>query len=248
MITELGLHEIIETYLHSPYFEDKILALKIISDFGIEQHNGYLLELTYSKNYVVRTEALDSLIKLSVLDKLEFLKKYIYHISMWDINTFLKLSDDFEQHNIDYQGLINSEHPRVAVLGILLAGKNRRADLKETIKSKLGSEDEVLNTEAYRAYLSMADELSDFKYITGRFFPENEKIKQLIVESFKRCPDKIMSVVFLMNVVEKESLSLKTSAMKLLLEFDTAKIQYYKYSDSSEVIKAHNEAVDLHIN
>jgi hypothetical protein len=96
--------------------------------------------------------------------------------------------------------------------------------------------------------ITLADELSDFKYITGIFFGENEKIKQLIVESFKRCPDKIMSVVFLMNVVEKESLSLKTSAMKLLLEFDTTKIQYYKYSDSSEVLKAHNEAVDLHIN
>lgn len=248
MIGELGLHEVITTYLYSPYFEDKILAMKIISDFGIEEHNGYLLELTYNKNYVVRTEALDSLIKLSVLDNLEFLKNHIYQVSLWDINTILKISDDFEKQNIDYSGLINSEHLRVAALGILLAGKNERTDMKETIKSKLGSEDEVVNTEAYRAYLAMADQPSDFKYVMGKFFGEDEKIKQLIVESFKRCPDKVMSVVFLTNVVEKESLSLKTSAMKLLLEFDTTKFQYYQYSDSPEIIKAHNEAVDLYIN
>jgi hypothetical protein len=248
MIDELGLHEIIRTYLYSPYFEDKILAMKIISDFGIEEHNGYLLELTYSKNYVVRTEALDSLIKLSVLDNLEFLKNHIYQVSLWDINTILKISDDFEKQNIDYAGLINSEHPRVAALGILLAGKNERTDMKETIKSKLGSRDEIVNMEAYRTFLSMADQPSDFKYVIGKFFDENEKIKQLIVESFKKCPDKVMSIVFLTNVVEKESLSLKTSAMKLLLEFDTTKFQYYQYSDSPEVIKAHNEAVDLYIN
>jgi len=248
MLSELELDKLVGIYLHSPYLKDKILALKIISDFQIEGYNAYILKLTLRKNYILRTEAFISLIKLSVYDNLAFLKNYKELVSRWDMNNILKVSKEYKKNNIDYLNLIQSDFPRVGALGLLLANKHKRIDLKEIIKQKIGSKDDTLNNEAYLAFLSMADQVSDFEFVMEKFDCENSKNKQAIITSFTKCPDKSLATNFLMNVVENESLLLKTNALKLLMKIDANRVQSYKFSTNPDVLKAHKHVVDFYIN
>lgn len=248
MIIDLDFNKKITTYLRSPYLSDKILALKFISGFQLEGHTRQILKLTGSKNYVLRTEAFVSLIKLSVFEDLAFLKNHMRLVSFWDINAIVSITREFGKQKIDFESLILSASPRVSALGIVLASEYNRTEFKELIKSKLDSRDRILRNEAYQAFLSMADRTEDLEMVIGKFKGATTKIKQIIIRSFVKCPDPELATSFLMGVVEKESLNLKTLAMKVLIEINPTKVQFFKSSKDEEIQKAHMEAVDLYIN
>jgi hypothetical protein len=232
--------------------------MKIISEFELgmadifEFEDGgypeYIIQLTRKRNYVLRSEAFVSLIKLAVHDDLSFLIERKLPVSIWDMNIVLKIFKDLKINNINYAQLIESESPRVAALGILLANKHHRTDLKEAIFRKIGSKDGLLNFEAYAAFISMANSETDYNFLIEKFSKEDTMIKKAIVKSFISCPSIHLSKAFMIYVIEEESLPLKVEAMKILVQLDINRVNEYKNSENMDILKARNQIVDFNLN
>ena len=254
----LNLNNFIKTNLHSPYFRDKIFAMKIISEFQLGMKNvhdfennefhDYIIRLTKKRNYVLRTEAFVSLIKLAMQDDLSFLLDNELHVSIWDMNVVLKIFKDIKNNNINYASLIQSDSPRVAALGVLLANKHQKKEFKDLIYKKIGSEDGLLNFEAYAAYISMADNDSDYHFFMDKFTKEKPIIKRAIVKAFNNCTSKEIALAFLNKVIEQESLILKVEAMKILMQLDANKVNDYINSENIDILKARKQIVDFNLN
>ncbi len=258
ILKKMKLDNFIDIYLHSPYFRDKIFAMKIISEFELGMsdifefeaggHPEYIIKLTKKRNYVLRSEAFVSLIKLAIHDDLSFLLDRELHVSIWDMNIVLKIFKDIKNNNINYTQLIESDSPRVAALGVLLANKHNKTDLKEIIFKKIGSKDGLLNFEAYAAFISMANNETDYNFFIEKFSKEDFIIKKAIVKSFANCPSITLSKAFMIYVIEEESLPLKVEAMKILVQLDINRVNEYKNSENIDILKARNQIVDFNLN
>ncbi|MDR3654074.1 MAG: hypothetical protein P4L34_14025, partial [Paludibacter sp.] len=166
---------LIRAYLHSPYLRKKLFALKIISDFQLEGYDKYILKLAKRKNNVLRSEALVTLIKLRKLGNLQLLLQLNIDLTIWDVNVIIKTVLDLKRKEINCLTLIESENTKVSLLGIMLARLNLQQDLKMTIRQKIGHADELVNEEAFLAYVLFADDESDFEFLIDNFELASEK-------------------------------------------------------------------------
>lgn len=247
LIYLLKFDELVLSYLYSPYLDDKILALQTISDFQLKGQNSKIMKLAVSKNYLLRSEALISSIKLSIFDDITFNNKRRWNITKLDMNNILLITNQFKNHNINIEQLIISEFPRVAALGVLLANEHKRTDLKEAIKLKIGNENDVLHHEALLSFISMSTDLQDYNFLKQIFSLQNRIDKQAIIEAFNNCPDKETGINFYLDVIDNEELALKTTAMKLLLEVAPNKLNTYSTSENMAIVKAYKHAIDFNI-
>jgi len=247
MLSQLQLDKWAGMLIHSPYFGDKILAMKTIADFKLPGYERAILKLTASRNYVLRTEAFVSLIKLNVHNDLDFLSAHPHYVSFWDMNLLLKISRESEYQNVKFAELIQSDIPRVSALGVALAGENNRQEFKDLIRQKIGNPDATLNEEAFKTLLILTNDNADFAFALEHYPTANEKVKSIIINSLSRCNDKNITIPFLVQVIENEPLLLKTLAMKQLLSSDINRVQAYKTSENPDIIKAYKQVIDFHI-
>lgn len=122
MVKYLKLTHKIESFIYNKNFDDKILAMKIISYLRLRTYNKQILKFAQSNNFALRTEAYASLIRLMETD--EHLLNLIgtkYNLSLLDVNIIVNAILKNNKMNINYNALIFSENINQTMIGLLLA-------------------------------------------------------------------------------------------------------------------------------
>jgi len=238
----------VKAHLLSPYFQDRIFALQLIVIFYLAKYENIVKKMTNEKNYLLRTEAYITLIKISNYDNLSFLKTHKYNISELDKNIILNVIQENKKENIDVLGLLESPNPKSAHLGILLAHKLQKFEFKEIIKEYLESPIILIREEAFVAYASMSETDNEFDYLIQLFPSQNDSIKKTIINEFSRCNNLSLTTAFLLSVIEEESVLVKVEALKLLIDVNVNYVLAYSSTKDEDIQKALKQVLDFNLN
>lgn len=247
LMKELNYNSFIRANLHSPHFEDKMFALKVIADFQLDGYEKFILKLTKSRYQILHSEAVVTLLKLKVYDNLLFLIEQNMQLTSWDVNVILKTVQELKIVNIDYLTLINSEIPAIASLGIMLARVNNRSEFKMDIKKKIGNQNQWVNEEASLAFTYFATDQTDYDFLIDRFSSVIEKSQFAILYKIGAIPNKEVAIRFLDWVVIHQSFAQKIEAIRMLLGIDLNIITKYKGSEDIIIRQSYYQVLDINI-
>lgn len=245
----VDFNKLIFAYLHSPYFKHKLFALNIISSFQLEGYDKYILKLTKSKNNILHTEAIVSLLKLKVYENLHFLVDFNMKLTQWDINIIIKTVQTLNLTHIDYYLLIKSEVSEISALGIMLARINKCYEYKALIKQNIGNSNKLINDEAFMAYISFSINQEDYDFLIDNFEEASLKAKQKIIKSLVNSDNTSKIIIFLNWVVENKHFTLKVEAIRLLLvmELEFNLIASYKKSKNLSIRSSCLQVLDINL-
>jgi hypothetical protein len=247
MMKELKFESFIRAYLYSPFFTDKLFALKVIADFQLEGFEKHILKLTKRKNEILHTEAIITLLKLKIYDNLLFLVEMKLMLTAWDVNLIIKTVQELKIVDIDYYTLINSEIPEISALGIMLARLHNRIEFKSDIKHKIGNANGLVNEEASFAFSYFANNQNDYSYLINNFNIATKKSQLNFITKIATIPDKESAINFLDWVVENQPFSQKIVAIGLLLDLDLSIISKYKQSENNIIRESYYQVLDINI-
>jgi len=247
LMGELKYRSFIKAYLFSPYFNNKLFALKVIADFQISGFEKHVLKLTKERNEVLHSEAIITLLKLKIYDSLLFLVALKMKLTVWDINVIIKTVQELKIVNIDYQTLINSEIPEISTLGIMLARLNNRIDFKSTIQKKIGSPSNLTNEEACIAFSYFSRNEKDYDFMIDKFELATAKAQFEFTNKIALISNKEKAIKFLNWVVENQSFTQKVQALTFLLDLDISTMNKYKNSNNPLIRQSYYQVIDINI-
>jgi len=247
LMGELKYGGFIKAYLHSPYFNDKLFALKVIADFQIPGFEKHILILTKKRNEVLHSEAIITLLKLKIYDSLLFLVDLKMRLTVWDINVIIKIVQELKIVNIDYQTLINSEIPEISTLGIMLARLNNRIDFKSEIQNKIGNSNDLVNEEACIAFSYFSGNENDYDFVIEKFELATEKAQFQFINKIASINNKEKAIKFLDWVIENQSFTQKVQALIFLLDLDIIGMNKYKESNNPLIRQSYYQVIDINI-
>lgn len=220
LLKALQYTNFLRAYLKSPYLRHKLFALRIISDFHLQGYEGYIYKLTKSRNNILNSEALVTLVKLYIYDDHLFLIDFNKKLSVWDVNMIINKVQQQRNNNFNYKKLVKSEIPEISVVGIVLTRLDKQINLKNEIKKKIDSPIALVSEQAFLTYISFANEREDFDYLTYRFEAAPENVKLQIIKTLSTFKNKREKIKFLNWVVENKAIKFKIEAIKTLLDAD----------------------------
>lgn len=236
----------LRAYLHSPYLKDKIFAIQVISDFQLPGYNEQILKLANKKkNQILRSEALEAMIKLNINDNLSFLAENNFDLSLWDINLIIKIVEQHNIHTIDYSKLINSNNESIITLGLLLIRLHNRTEFKAIIQKIIEDSKGKANEEAFFTLAAFAEDRTNYKFLMENYNKANEKAQLSIVRCLTSNSDIESTTLFLDNIIEKEPLTYKIEAVKVLFELDFNNALRYNKTDNTQIKQAWLEVLDI---
>lgn len=250
LLEALDLYKKVEHFLYDDNFDNRILAMKLLSYLRINDYDKQIGKYAENKNYALRTEAYAALIRLMKKD--EHLVNFVgkkHQLSVLDINIIVNAALKNFKLEIDYRGLLASENHRKIMVGLLLARYNYRKDSKNLILilNHIGNEDPMLNKLAWEALITLVPENEVVDIVVHRFDREPEDVKLFILRNIKSDRNQRL-VNFLKQVVKNESLLLKIEAMNILFENDFDALADFAETNDSEIQKAYDETVCVYIN
>jgi HEAT repeat protein len=129
----------------------------------------------------------------------------------------------------------------------MLARINKRKDFKMEIKNKIGNENEIVNEEAFRAYLSFVDEKADLDFLMSKYDLANDSVRKLIIKALAKYPDKAKTIEFLDKIVQKKPFTQKIEAIRLLLDLDISAVSRYKDAENPQIRQSYLQVLDINL-
>lgn len=238
----------IHTYLRSPYYKHKKIALDAISEFKLEGYDNYIIKLAKQSNKkLLRTNALIALTRLDVYNNLILLIEMNVKITIWDVNVIINNIEQDNNQNIPYTELIHAKNEGMQILGIMLARINHKIELKQAILEKINDSNSLIMEEAVIAFASFAEDKNDFDFLIDQYKETTEKAKDVIIKTINSDPDKDQTADFLQWIAENEPMQNKLSALISLLSIDISRISKLKRSDDPLVKTACEQILDINV-
>jgi len=250
LLDRLNLYKKVESFLYDNNFDNRILAMKLLSYLRINDYDKRIGEYAENNNYALRTEAYAALIRLMKKD--EHLVNFVgkkYQLSVLDVNIIVNAALKNYKLEIDYRGLLASENPRKIMVGLLLAKFNYRKDSKNLILilNHIGNQEPMLNKLAWEALITLVPENEVIDIVLEHFLNEPEDVKLFILKNIKLEKDPRF-LNFLKEVIRTESLLLKIEAMNILFENNIDALGEFADAKDAEVKNAYAETVCVYIN
>lgn len=249
LIRYFDIQEQIENFLYHRDFDNRILAMKIISYLRIHTHNKTIIKYAQSKNIALRTEAYAALIRL--MEHGEHLTNFIgekHSLSLLDFNIIVNAVLKNNKMDIDYRALLSSGKSRKNMIGLILAKyKFRKSRNNLTlILNHLSSKDEYLKQLAWDALLTLVPEEDAVDIVTDEFEKQSDDIKLSIIRNSKNIVTPGF-LNFLSSVLMKQSLILKVEIMRLLYENDFELFSAFSDSEDQDILMVYNEISNLYL-
>jgi len=250
LLSNLNLYKKIDDFLFDEDFDNRILAMKVLSYLRIHDNEKQIIKYSDNKNFALRTEAYAALIRLMKND--EHLVKFIgnkHQLSVLDMNIIVNAVLKNFKLNIDYKGLLSSENPRKIMIGLMLAKYRYRKNSKNLILilNHIGNADAMLNKLAWDALMTIVPENEVIEIIIDRFENEQEDVKLLILKKSHNIENQRF-LTFLDKIIKNQPLLVKVEAMKILFENDFDALANYTNSQNEEIQKAYKETACVFIN
>lgn len=238
----------IRSYLLSPTYRHKKIALEIISEFQIPGYDRYVLKLAkQSRNRVLHTDALSVLSRLDIRNNLLILSEINLKLSLWDVNVMLNNIKRETVNNIPYSTLLQSENWGILLLGIMLVRIHQLKEFKYEIQKRIDYPDTNVQEEAIFAIASFVEDIADFIFLKDLYVIATPKAKTVIINTMASCPDKKMAILFLEWVVVNEPVQFKVDALLPLLTLDSIRIAVLRRSEDPLVNSACKQVLDINI-
>lgn len=250
LLSNLNLYKKIDDFLFDEDFDNRILAMKVLSYLRIHDNEKQIIKYSNNKNFALRTEAYAALIRLMKND--EHLVKFIgnkHQLSVLDMNIIVNAVLKNFKLNIDYKGLLSSENPRKIMIGLMLAKYRYRINSRNLILilNHIGNADAMLNKLAWDALMTIVPENEVIEIIIDRFENEQEDVKLLILKKSHNIENQRF-LTFLDKIIKNQPLLVKVEAMKILFENDFDALANYTNSQNEEIQKAYKETACVFIN
>jgi hypothetical protein len=246
MVNMLNLKKYIIAFLYSKRLARRTLAMKVIGCLKLHGNEKAISKYASSNNYVLRTVALDTLIRLSDTRNLQVLLSHKRLISMLDINVIVHGFENNRNTDINYLSLLESGSPRINVIGLLLIKAGNISEYKDLIRPMINSNESLLQKTALEAFTSIASTEEDLRFLTGIYKNQNTNGKILIIKSLQR-ESTGQFIEFLKEVISNDSVSLKIEAMRILFRNNIDSFILYENSSDRNILAAYNEIVDLNL-
>jgi hypothetical protein len=246
IINMLHFEKVIRSYLYSPFYKHKKLALDTISEFKIIGYEKYLLKLAkQSKNKLLHTDALITLARLNVYDNLILLADMNVDISIWDINMIITNIEKDRDFNIPYNELINARNEGMQLLGIMLTRIHCKREFKNKIQKKTEHQNPTIKEEAILTFTSFAENKDDFDFIINIYKTSPENAKKNIVKRMDANPNKEQAADFFEWIAKNEPIPNKLIAIMNLLSLDISKVIKLKQSEDASIRMACEQVLDI---
>jgi hypothetical protein len=236
---------LVRAYLYSPYIYHKLFALKVIAEFKLDGYDEYLLKLSTRGDGILHSEAIATLLQLDVFSDLLFLLDPKTILTQWDVNYIVKIVQEKGNKDLNYRLLINSTIPEVSAIGLMLVRLNKKVELKPSIVSKIGNSNEIVNEEAFFAFISFADSEQDYQFLMAKYDLATTRSKLQLLPVIAESDDKARLIDFLKRVVVSEHYVVKVEALKQLLELDIDVIMQYKSSADLMIRQSCLQVLDI---
>ena len=239
---------LIKAYLISPYIKDKIFSLKAISVFGLKGYEKKIVKLTNSKNFILRSEAVITMIFLHQNNNpLLFIFNDEFKPTLWDLNVIVKTIKELKIKLIDYKKLIESENPILIALGIILAKNNNQFAYKTLIQKNINNPSSSVTEEAFLYLIKFAETNEDYNFLMDNYIFATENIQIDIIENLINYENTDQVIRFLKWVVENRSTRQKVSALHMLLEIDISSLLEYKNSENESIRNSCLQTLDINL-
>lgn len=248
LIRELNLSKKLRSLLFSSDFSNKILALKTLSYIRNTEYLETFLKYSKSKNYAVRTEAIAAIYRIKSKTELkDFTIGERHLLSLIDINVIVNaIIKNKKTALVNHEALIKSNKDRKKILGLLLSKFQLTKSPADLVQNATNDE-ELINKVEWNTLLALLDTNEATEEIISRYFSESEDVKLSILHnSFKINNSKFNQ--FLTDVIEKEPLLHKVTALKILFNNDLSIFAKYMGSKNHDIAMAFKEVSDVHIN
>jgi len=246
MMNDLHYEKLIRSYLYSPFYKQKKLALNTISEFKITGYEKYLIKLAkQKKNKLLHTEALITLIRLNVYNNLIILTNININFSIWDINMIIRNIEKDKELNIPYNELINACNEGMQLLGIMLTRIHHKKEFKKKIKKKTENENSNIKVEAILTFASFSEKKDDFDFLLNKYPEISDKTKNDIIKIVDVNPNKKQALDFFEWIAENEPIPSKLIAIENLLSLDISKVFKLKQSKDISIKMACEQVLDI---
>lgn len=231
--------------LHSPVKLRQLFALKVIAEFHLVEYSKDVSLLLKKKNYILRSEAIETLLRLHINETLLLLTGLRFALDSWNINMIIKIAIESREQELEYGLLIRQDVADISALGITLARLNHQKELKNVIRPKLDVDNVLVKDEAVLAWIDFAETRADYVLLIERFEVVSEKVQKKILKSLISCPDQTLAIDFLKRVVETKPVSLKIVALICLLDLDLNVVQTYENSEDALIRQSYLQVVSF---
>ena len=248
LFAELIHVDFIRSYLLSPYYKHKAIALNIIAEFKIQGFERYIIRLARRKSKkMLHTDALVALVRLDTFANLIQLINNNIYISLWEVNLIIDNIEKDNISNIPYKALLYSNNRGMLILGVILSRLHHKEEFKDDIKKYIASDDANVKEEAILTFSTFAEDHTDFVCLRNTYNKTTERGKLCIIETVSKSNDTDYTIEFLVWVAINEPIKFKTEALRNLLLIDMIKVASLKKSMDPLVRMACNEVLDLNI-
>ena len=248
LLNDLNLQRKLESLIFNTDFDDKILAMRMLSSLQIQTCDEQIIICGESKNFALRTESYAALIRL--MEKDEHLLNFIgekHKLSILDINIIVNEVIKNKKMDINYRALLSSANEQKIVIGLMLAKYRYRKNKKNLvlILDHIGSSNDLINNLAWDALLTLVPDDDCLDLIIDRFENEQDDIKLNILEKSHHVMSKRF-FNFLASIMEHQTLIVKIEAMKIIFQNDFDLLESFINSENDEIRMAYEETACMY--
>ncbi|MRT93182.1 hypothetical protein [Ancylomarina sp. 16SWW S1-10-2] len=250
LLNDLNLQIKLESLIYNKDFDDRILAIRMLSFLQIHTCDKQIMVCGDSDNFALRTEAYAGLVRL--MEKDEHLLNFIgekHKLSILDINVIVNEVLKNKKMDINYRALLSSSNQQKIIIGLILAKYRYRKNRNNLILiiEHIGSSNDLINNLAWDALLTLIPDDDCVDIIIDRFENEPDNIKLNILEKSHHVMSKRF-FNFLVKIIGKQSLIVKIEAMKIIFKNDFDLLENFMNSENDEIKMAYKETACMYIN
>lgn len=242
---EMNFDDVVKKNLRSLYVRNKMFALRVAGDFQLSEFNPSIAKYIYSKNDMVRSEAIQSYVKINADSDLNFLTDYTQSLSLLDFNVIVNAAKHFP--NIHFESLFSSHNAMVRAIGIRLAVMQNKVELKLSILRMMDDESAIVREEVYGALIAFASEIEDFEALTSHFDDMSKNLQFKLIDVMEHVDEKNFVSSFLEELILKYPMDIKIKAMSNLIKMDISFALKYMNHENESIRNAYKHLTDFYL-
>ncbi|HOM62303.1 MAG TPA: hypothetical protein PL097_00530 [Dysgonamonadaceae bacterium] len=242
---EMNFNDVVKKNLRSPYVRDKMFALRVAGDFQLSEFNPSIAKYIYSKNDIVRSEAIQAYVKVNADSDLSFLTDYTHSLSLLDFNEIVNAAKHYR--NIHFESLFSSPNAAVRAIGIRLAVIQNKTEFKPLLLPMIEDKTAIVREEAYGAIIAFATEKEDFKALISHFDNMNKNLQLKLIDEITLRNERDFVSPFLEELILKYPSDIKIRAMSNLIKMDISFALKYMNHENESIRNAYKHLTDFYL-
>lgn len=242
---EMNFNDVVKKNLRSPYVRDKMFALRVAGDFQLSEFNPSIAKYIYSKNDIVRSEAIQAYVKVNADSDLSFLTDYTRSLSILDFNVIVNAAKHYR--NIHFESLFSSPNAAVRAIGIRLVAIQNKTEFKPLLLPMIEDKTAIVREEAYGAIIAFATEKEDFKALISHFDNMNKNLQLKLIDEITLRNERDFVSPFLEELILKYPSDIKIRAMSNLIKMDISFALKYMNHENESIRNAYKHLTDFYL-